>query len=225
MGTLSTKPRTEKPFEPVMRFFTPELYIRYNSSNDEEADRADEAWEAAMKEYHHHLNRLRDRMPSQVRELSDLCLHDAELLACDQPVEPFFPLPSEPFPFWAGFAILSVKQGDSIVSLFYVLWDRIRTDQPEEPWPFSTRRPHWLYDEVDVAPGPRGLFLHRILFSDGIAREIPFVTALIHSLTLPATGGSDTTRQIGLPVAGGQETSLTATVPIPLDYRTRSETA
>ena len=41
----------------------------------------------------------------------------------------------QPFPFWLGFAILSVKQGDQIFSLFYVLWDRVRRDQSRKSWP------------------------------------------------------------------------------------------
>src|SRR5689334_16436410 len=113
------KPQTDAPSEQVMRFFTPDLYIKFNSPDDDEADRADEASEAAIRAYRHHLDGLRDRMPSQVRKVAELCLHDAELLACDQPVEPLFPFPSEPFPHWSGFAILSVKQDDEILSLIY----------------------------------------------------------------------------------------------------------
>jgi len=33
-----------------MRFFTPELFIRFNSPDDMEADRADADWEAAILE-------------------------------------------------------------------------------------------------------------------------------------------------------------------------------
>jgi len=34
-----------------MRFFTPELYVKFNSPDDVEANRADEDWEAAIREY------------------------------------------------------------------------------------------------------------------------------------------------------------------------------
>ena len=33
-GTHSMKPQTEKPSEQVMRFFTPELFIKFNSPDD-----------------------------------------------------------------------------------------------------------------------------------------------------------------------------------------------
>ena len=38
--------------EPIMRFFTPELYTQFNSSDDGVADHANEAWENALQEYH-----------------------------------------------------------------------------------------------------------------------------------------------------------------------------
>jgi hypothetical protein len=191
------KLQIEKPSEQVMKFFTPELFIRFNSSDDEEADRADEEWEAAIRAYREHLDGLRNEMPSQVKKLAGLCLHDAELLACEQPIEPFFPLsPFEPFPFWSGFAILSIRQNDKIVSLIYVLWDRVRKYASSEEWPFSKLRTHWLYDEVDVSPNRRGMFLHRVLWSDGIVMEIPFLSTLIHSFPLEGGPESDPSRRI-----------------------------
>jgi hypothetical protein len=174
-----------------MRFFTPELYIRFNSSDDEEADRANEEAEAALSEYRKHLDGIRDRMPSQVRKLAELCLHDAELLACEQVVEPSFSF--EPFgmlPFWSAMAIVSARQDDQIKSLIYLLWDRIRENPSPADWPFSKAHTHWLYDEVDLAPGQREAFLHRVLLSDGRVLEIPFVSVFVQSLPLspPAEG-------------------------------------
>lgn len=171
-----------------MQFFTPGLYLRFNSPEDDEADSADQAWETALREYQAHLDGLRDRMPSPVRNLADLCLHDAELLGRDQAIEPFFTFPGEPFgpfPMWSAVGILSVKQDDTIVSLLYALWDRIRDYPASENWTFSRLRPHWLYDEIDVAPHSRGMFLHRILFSDGGVVEVPFLSVVIHRVSLP----------------------------------------
>ncbi len=135
-------------------------------------------------------------MPAQVKKLAGLCLHDAELLAVEQPIEPFFPVPSEFFPLWSGFAILSVKLGDEIVSLIYVLWDRIRRHPSKETWPFSKLKTHWLYDEVDIVPFRRGMGLHRVLLSDGTVIEIPFVLALIRSIPLQEGRPADASRQI-----------------------------
>ena len=82
------------------------------------------------------------------------------------------------------------------LSLIYVLWDRTRTHQPQESWPFSTQRKHWLYDEVDVAPIRHGLFVHRVLLSDGTVLEIPFVSTLVHSFPLPEANRGDGPGQI-----------------------------
>jgi hypothetical protein len=50
--------------------------------------------------------------------------------------------------------------------------------------PFSKTRTHGLYDEVDLAPAPRGAVLHRVLLSDGRVLEIPFLSVFIRSLPL-----------------------------------------
>jgi len=49
--TRSMKHQIEKRPEAMMKFFTPELYIRCNSTDDAEADRADEDWEKAIRDY------------------------------------------------------------------------------------------------------------------------------------------------------------------------------
>lgn len=182
----------EKPSDSIMRFFSPELYMRFNSADEEEANRAEEAWETAIQDYHKHLGTLRERMPSQVRKLAELCLHDAELLSCSQEVEPilttmdlFFPCPR-----WSAVAVLSLKHDKQVTLLIYILWDRLREFPPIPDWRFSKARKHWLYDEVDTAGQesdlgrPLGLFLHRILFSDGSILEVPFASVLIHRFPL-----------------------------------------
>ena len=172
-----------------MRFFTPDLYVRFNSSDEEEANEADGAWENAILEYRKHLDGIRDRLPSQVGKLADTCLHDAELLAYDRVVEPASLPPHEPM------AILSIKREDGIVSLIYILWDRIRESPPQRDWPFSKLRTHWLYDEVDTVLSQREKFLHRILLSDGRVLEIPFRSVVIHNVSLATASEGEESRQ------------------------------
>ena len=57
-----------------MLFFTPELYLRFNSRDDKIALAADAEWEAAIVRYHEHLASLHEKMPSHVDELSRLRL-------------------------------------------------------------------------------------------------------------------------------------------------------
>jgi hypothetical protein len=184
------KPQTAKPSESAMRFFAPELYVRFNSSNEDEADRASEEWDSALGNYRKHLEGIRDLMPSPVRRLAEICLHDAEFLGLDQTFEPLLLPANESIPnaFWTATAIIDVNQNGKIVSLIYLLWDRVREQSSVRQWPFSKARPHWLYDEVDVAPGRQGMFVHRILLSDGRVIEIPFVSALVHTLPVSRSG-------------------------------------
>src|SRR5438094_7957878 len=110
-----------------MRFFTPELYLRFNSRDSAVALTADEAWERAIAKYDEYLATFRERMPSQVAELSELCLHDGEVLQRQerQPLEPWcFEDRPEP-PFWYGLATLGVRLDDMLVTLFYFLCDHV----------------------------------------------------------------------------------------------------
>ncbi|MBV9123376.1 MAG: hypothetical protein JO112_08470 [Planctomycetes bacterium] len=70
--------------------------------------------------------------------------------------------------------------------MIYALWDHIRENPAPEDWPFSKRREHWLYDEVDTASQRQELFLHRILLSSGVELEIPFVAVVIHRFAVPS---------------------------------------
>jgi hypothetical protein len=169
-----------------MRYFTRQLYLEFNSPDDGVADRADEAWEAALREYGKHLDAIRDRMPSNVAKLAALNLHDAEVLSRVEEVQPGAPVFPVDFPHplpvavWSAVAILSVRVGDDVLSLIYCLWDHLREHPAPEDWPFSKLREHWLYDEVDLASQRRGPFIHRILLSSGVELEVPFTTVVIH---------------------------------------------
>jgi len=177
----SMKPPTEKPSESGMRFFTPELYLRFNSSDDDIADRANEEWEEALEGYGEQLTRLRSKMPSPVRELADMCFHDWDFLGLD--------LRNQALNGWNGhqdanlwleFAIVSLHEKNEVISLIYTIWDHVRENEPQTDWPFSKNRSHWMYDEIDLAPNRNELFVHRILFSNGRVLEIPFRSVMIH---------------------------------------------
>lgn len=180
-----------------MRFFTPEVYVRFNSSDDMEADRANEEWEEAIRAYREHLDTLRDQVPEHVRKLASLCLHDAEILARQQTSEPIYPkAPIDWFPFWPHLLILSARQDDDVVSLIYLLGDKVREHGAAEDWPFSKDRTHWLYDEVDAVPGHAGMFVHRVLLSDGTVLEIPFISVFIHNVALKGNTENRETKRI-----------------------------
>jgi len=165
-----------------MQFFTPELYLRFNSANEEDSMAADEAWEAAIERYGEHLRSIGGRMPSQVVKLTELALHDAEILLrqeqqepLDNPYTPEWPL----FVPWYGTFTFATRRDDQVVTIDYFLRDHVSEKQPTDNWPFSKSREHWLYDEVHLVGGPGTHFLHNVLLSTGVVLSIPFSTVRI----------------------------------------------
>lgn len=157
-----------------MRYFTPELFRQINSPDDEVVERAQEAWEQAIAEYWERLRSLQEGMPTAVRELASVSLHDWEVA----PVEDALGPQATPIRLSATsfglLAVIPVRQEEQMIVLLYALWDPLRTSRPINEWPFTTVATHWLYDELDAVPHRQGLYVHRILFSDGSIVEVPF---------------------------------------------------
>jgi len=163
-----------------MRFFTPELYLRYNSADDADADRADEDWERAIREYKDHLSKFSKEMSSRVKDLAEnLCLHDAELLSLQEDTLESSGLPIFP----VSVAIVSLKKDSKIVIIIYSLGSKVVQSRPLEEWPFSKLRTHWLYDEIDLEKQRPYLYWHRILLSDGRVISIPFVDVIVQAFS------------------------------------------
>jgi hypothetical protein len=200
-GIPFMKRQTDMPSKHKMQFFTPELYRRYNSPDDEIALAADAEWETAIVKYHQHLASLRKKMPPQVSELSELCLHDGEILqrqeqqlqsstgrskASSLSLErsESWSGPTSSWPSRCEVASLAVRLDNELVTLLYFLCNHITEQPAAKDWPFSNEREHWLYDEVHWQEGERGRFIHLILLSSGVVLAIPFVTVLISRFPL-----------------------------------------
>jgi hypothetical protein len=172
------------PPEDRMLFFTPDLYRRYNSPDEDAAIAADADWEAAIVRYHEYLTSLREKISSQVYELSRLCLHDGVILLRQERQEPVEKLRIDArplfreWPNWCGVFTLVVKLEDTLVTLCYFLCDHA-SEKSSEEWQFSRENEHWLYDEVHWHQNEHGHFTHVILLSTGVVLSIPFSAVLV----------------------------------------------
>lgn len=166
-----------------MRFFTPERYVQFNSVDDVVADRADAEWENAVQDYRRHLDGIRDRLSSHGKELTELCLHDAQVHTWEKEINP------TSNGQWSAVAVMTLQSDHSIVTLIYSLWEQVRETVSPKDWPFSEKRSHWLYDEIDIEPKRRRSYWHRILLSDGRVLAIPFVDVVVHDFAVSAAKG------------------------------------
>src|SRR4051794_30583709 len=66
-----------------MKYFTPEHYLRGNSTKAEEMRGIEQAWERALRAYRRRWNRIRQAFPTSVQSFmaDSVCLHDAHVLS------------------------------------------------------------------------------------------------------------------------------------------------
>jgi hypothetical protein len=148
-----------------MKYFTPELYVEFNSDDPAVADTADADWERATADYRQHLRKIVGRLPGKARELAEsTCLHDAVYLGYLKA-----PVPKSS----AELAVVAVEKADDVLLLIYVLTEEPSLGPPHGAGVFSDIAVHWLYDEVDATD--RGVFSHDILLSNGRTLSVKFV--------------------------------------------------
>jgi hypothetical protein len=154
-----------------MKYFTPDLYLAFNSDDPRVADRADKKWEQVIAKYRQHLAVIAEKLPAEARRFAEeVDLHDAEILNMMN------------FPSWllrkAGsdsIVSLLLEKLDAFVQLTYWLASPLTATPPRNDTCFSPERRHWLYDEMDL-DSP---FVHQILFSDGSTLKVPFLWFIV----------------------------------------------
>ncbi|MBI3469102.1 MAG: hypothetical protein HY000_39360 [Planctomycetes bacterium] len=149
-----------------MKYFTPQLYVRFNSRDHEVASRADDEWDRAEAEYMSRLQSFRAEMPESVRFIAfQFCLHDAEFLSLVESPES---------------VQVRVRKHDTVYVLDYHPTALAEVSVPCPSDVFSGCYPRWLYEEIDYLQ--RGKYSQEILLSDGRVIRIQFDRVEVHEL-------------------------------------------
>lgn len=174
-----------------MKFFTPELYVQFNSKNDDVALEAHEEWERCVKRYRRHYKKIEARLPPMFRRFHDeQCLHDADVFA------PAFLPRNAP---WNGQEVVIVAQQintlfveyiNTLAILQYTITTAPIIETPLASSVFHKGQPNWLYDEVDVVEA--GVYSHEILISDGRVIKVQFSDFTYHIAPLCLPGQTTT---------------------------------
>jgi hypothetical protein len=152
-----------------MKYFTPELLLRFRSEDDDIADAASEEWERAIARYRRRFRKLRPSLPESVRKFHDeYCLHDAEVCAPAR-------LPGgqqDVIIVTQNLDTLFPEHLNTLITLQYAVAEAPVIERCPEADAFYQRHPIWLYDEFDVIEP--GVFSHEILISTGRVIKIRF---------------------------------------------------
>ena len=157
-----------------MKFFTPDLLLRFGSLDDAIADAAQAEWEMANRNYLKHLEKIRPKLPKDVLPLLDeYCLHDARVIQTATLRDNL----GIDFSLAGATRIdLSLKldtpQDKELILSYELMKPAAFIEHPE----FAGERAltEWLYDEFSLARGKQPSFIHSILFTGGLELELRF---------------------------------------------------
>jgi len=155
----------------TMRFFTPDLFVAFNSQEDEVVDEALEKWEAARDDYRKHFAKIEKKLPkSFVKLCKTVSLHDSLVERTANAVRTIFEIDDQGE---HSQAIISLMREHSEFDLIYLdLVKPTEWSKPVDSDRFSDEHVLWLYDEVGRTKD--GDFTHEILFSNGCVVLVTF---------------------------------------------------
>jgi hypothetical protein len=152
-----------------MKYFTPELYLRFCSPDPDVADEATEEWERAASRYERHYKKIRQSLPESVRSFADaLCLHDAEVFAPAR----LLGGRQEVIIVTQNVNTLVPESLNTLIILHYAVTEDPIIETLSDSSAFAQHNPVWLHDEFDLS-GPDS-FAHEILLSTGRLIKLRF---------------------------------------------------
>lgn len=140
----------------AMIYFTPELYERFNSLDDEIANQANDEWDQNLEKYANFQEDWKSQLSKNVREFQNLILHDAEVLEWKSVGE--------------NVILIACQENGNVYEIIY-LDAKLKTIKHENKV-FSWEQCLWLYDELSF--GDKAEYIHNILLSNGKELHIEF---------------------------------------------------
>lgn len=148
-----------------MKFFTPELYVRGQSSDPAVLDAHEREWDEACDRYAAYLETVRPEMPPGVRRIDEsYYLHDARVRSIGR----------------QGQSLVMVLQLDTpphtLLTFTFDLAGEYTINKAAVPE--ECRSPEsaveWMYEEWEKGADDPDVWLLRVLFSNGWEVRIPF---------------------------------------------------
>jgi hypothetical protein len=145
-----------------MKYFTPELYQRLQSLDDDRADAADDDWEEAIKRYRRRLAKMLPALPEGVQRFRKdrVCLHDARLWSIGRQGDTFVMVLQPEPPAQTMVVLTFTLDGEPVIDKAAV------PDHQNSDWV------EWMYEEWDGDRHRRCWF--EVLLSNGWSVRLPF---------------------------------------------------
>jgi hypothetical protein len=140
-----------------MKYFTPDLLVRFGSEDDAIANAAQEEWDNACDRYGQYLDSIKGQLPPGLQYLEEhYQLHDAEVRGLGK----------------QGHSFVMVLQLDSppqpLVTLTFDLMDEPTINEDTLPQQLRSRGVvEWQYDELELLPGEPPTWSWSVLLSNG----------------------------------------------------------
>jgi hypothetical protein len=146
-----------------MKYFTPELMLRFGSDDEVVALAASEEWDRRQAIYRDHLKQLGPTLPRSVRGLlKRFYLHDAKV----------FTIALDDRSTLVVNLLLDGENNGGLQLTYRLVAPPTIHRHPEIAEPCTP--PQWLYDEIDAAENEPGVFTHNILLTNGSELELRF---------------------------------------------------
>jgi hypothetical protein len=176
-----------------MTFFTPELYVRYQSENEEILRDAEQQWDAAVQRYDEQLRALLVQAPEGEGLFENSHLHDAAILALGQEADRFR-------------LVLQLDLPYRTLILTYEILESPNVNRMALPPKYRSSHVSWLYDKVELVGSDPVVCDHFILLSNGWEVRLRFRDLQIAAfrsllLTDAEQRRADESERLGAPLA------------------------